>query len=103
MCLGIPMQVTSVEGEAAWCEGRGERLLVDTRLVGRPETGGWLLVFHRVAREVLTEQRARDILAGLDALEAALRGETDLDHFFADLTGREPELPEHLRKEVKRA
>lgn len=103
MCVGTPMIVTSLAPEAAWCEGRGERLLVDTRLIGAPDVGAWLLVFHGVAREVLDEKRAREISSGLDALEAALRGETDLDRHFADLVDREPQLPEHLRKEVERA
>jgi len=47
MCLGIPMQVRSFQGDAAWCEGRGERRLVDTRLVDGLEVGSWVLVFHR--------------------------------------------------------
>lgn len=102
MCLGIPMQVTEVEPYAAWCEGRGERLRVDTRLVETPEVGSWLLVFHAVAREVLSEARARDITQALEALDAALAGETDLDRHFADLVNREPQLPEHLRKEIPR-
>ena len=38
----------------------------------------------------------------LAALDAALAGEADLDAHFADLVNREPELPEHLRKELRR-
>jgi len=102
MCLGIPMQVKTLQGEAAWCEGRGERRLVDTRLVDRLEVGSWVLVFHSVAREQLTEERAQQVTDALAALDAALAGETDLDHLFPDLAGREPQLPEHLRKELKR-
>lgn len=99
MCLGIPMQVTGVEGPAAWCEGRGQRLQVDVRLIPTPAIGDWVLVFHGVAREPLAADRAQDITSALDALDAALAGETDLDRYFADLVNREPELPEHLRKE----
>jgi hydrogenase expression/formation protein HypC len=102
MCLGIPMRVTEVEAGVAWCEGRGERLRVDTRLLAAPAVGDWLLVFHAVAREELSEQRAQEISSALDALDAALAGETDLDRHFADLVNREPELPEHLRKEIRR-
>ena len=102
MCLGIPMRVTELEAYAAWCEGRGERLRVDTRLVDRLAVGSWLLVFHAVAREVLSEERALEITNALEALDAALAGETDLDRHFADLVNREPQLPEHLRKESKR-
>ena len=53
-------------------------------------------------QEALSEQRARDISSALDALDAALAGETDFDRHFADLVNREPELPEHLRKELDR-
>ena len=102
MCVGIPMQVTALEGLTAWCEGRGERLQADIRLLETPAVGDWLLVFHGVARESLSEHRARDISSALDALDAALAGETDFDRHFADLVGREPELPEHLRKELDR-
>jgi hydrogenase expression/formation protein HypC len=102
MCLGIPMRVTEVDEASAWCEGRGERLRVDTRLLEKPVVGDWLLVFHAVARESLSEERARDITSALAALDAALAGETDLDRHFADLVNREPELPEHLRKELNR-
>jgi hydrogenase expression/formation protein HypC len=102
MCVGIPMQVLEIDGPCASCEGRGERLSVDIRLVDVPAPGDWLLVFHGVAREALSEQRARDITSALDALDAALAGETDFDRHFADLVNREPELPEHLRKELNR-
>jgi len=50
----------------------------------------------------LTEERARQVADALQALEAALAGDTNLDHLFPDLAGREPELPEHLRKELER-
>lgn len=102
MCVGIPMQVLETDGMMASCEGGGERLSVDIRLVDAPAPGDWLLVFHGVAREALTEQRARDIASALDALHAALAGETDFDRHFADLVNREPVLPEHLRKELDR-
>ena len=35
----------------------------------------------------------------LEALEMAMRGESDFEHLFADLIDREPQLPEHLREE----
>jgi hydrogenase expression/formation protein HypC len=102
MCLGIPMRMTRIDGGYARCEGRGEQRTVDIRLIDAPAVGDWVLVFHAVARERLSEERARDVGRALDALEAALAGETDLDAHFADLVNREPELPEHLRKELKR-
>lgn len=102
MCIGIPMRVVETTGRFAWCEGRGERRRVDLTLTGAQSAGTWVLVFLDAAREVLESDRARRIDDALDALQAALRGETaPLDALFADLTGREPQLPEHLRGVTK--
>ncbi|RCX32850.1 HypC/HybG/HupF family hydrogenase formation chaperone [Thioalbus denitrificans] len=99
MCIGIPMQVVDPAGPFhAWCEGRGERRLVDLMLVGGQPPGGWVLVFLDSAREAIDPERAHRIGAALDALDAALRGDP-LDHLFADLVDREPQLPPHLRSE----
>lgn len=103
MCIGIPMQVAEPAGPGtAWCERRGERLLIDMRLVGDAPAGSWVLVFQHAARERLDEGRARDIASAIEGLEAALAGHGDLDRHFADLVDREPELPEHLRRELNR-
>lgn len=98
MCIGIPMRVAEPGELQAWCEGRGERRLIDMQLVGPQPAGAWVLTFLDAAREVLDAQQALRIDAALDALDAALRGETaDFDRYFADLVGQEPQLPEHLR------
>lgn len=97
MCVGVPMRVVEAGvGEAA-CEGRGARARIDLALVGPQEAGTWLLAFNGRAVRVLSEEEARRTGDALDALEAALAGDGDLDRFFADLAGREPRLPEHLR------
>ena len=49
---------------------------------------------------VLDDLEAQQIDDALSALEAALRGES-VDHLFADLVDREPELPEFLRKQAR--
>jgi hydrogenase expression/formation protein HypC len=104
MCIGIPMQVVEAAGPGtAWCERRGERQLIDVRLVDGAVPGAWVLVFQHAARELLDEQRARDISSALDGLEAALAGSGDFERHFADLIDREPELPEHLKRELNRA
>ena len=59
--------------------------------------GTWVLVFLDAAREVLSARDAARIGDALKALALIGRGETDVDHLFADLIGREPELPEHLK------
>jgi hydrogenase expression/formation protein HypC len=77
MCIGLPLQVQSVEAGHAWVRGRGERRRVNTALVDgehpcRP--GDWLLVFLDGARERLTPERAAEISATLDLLGDALAG-----------------------------
>ncbi len=97
MCIGLPMQVIESRPGRALCRGMGEQREVDTLLVGDPSPGSWLLVFLDSARERLSAERAAQIAEALTALELAMRGETDLDHLFADLVDREPELPTHLQ------
>ena len=89
MCIGIPMRVVSVTEGRAWCEGRGERLHIDTLLVGDPLPGAWVLAFNGVAQRVLGPEEAAQTNAALDALEAALAGAQDFDVFFGDLIERE--------------
>ena len=105
MCLGVPMQVAEPAGFGAHCR----RLLggdappaaecewVDLSLTGAQPAGTLVLVHAGLAREVLVPARAYAIADALRALEAAVNGES-LEGLFADLEGREPELPEHLRQ-----
>ena len=98
MCIGIPMRVVAIDGVIADCEGRGRRERVDVALVDAIGAGEWILAHQGRAVRALTEVEAAQTSAALDALEAVLAGNRDLDVFFADLAGREPELPPHLRK-----
>ncbi|HSO07069.1 MAG TPA: HypC/HybG/HupF family hydrogenase formation chaperone [Pelomicrobium sp.] len=98
MCVGLPMQVVSGDDVAAVCERRGERATINMMLVGAQPPGTWVLTFMGAAREVLSGADAAQIDAALDAVAAALAGNTDVDHYFSDLAGREPQLPEHLRR-----
>jgi hydrogenase expression/formation protein HypC len=107
MCIGIPMRVVEGDGVAAICEGpsagreRGARERIDMLIVGAQPPGTWVLVFHGVARRVLTDTEAQQTLDALDALGIALNapdsGREAIDALFADLVDREPRLPEHLR------
>ena len=97
MCIGLPMQVVEQRGESALCLYRGEKTLVDMMLVGEQPVGTWLLVFLYAAREVISEQKARQIADALEAMRLAMQGETQFDHLFADLIDREPQLPEFLK------
>jgi hydrogenase expression/formation protein HypC len=97
MCIGLPMQVIESRPGVALCQGMGEQREVDTLLVGDQPAGSWVLVFLDSVREVLSPERALQITEALTALNLATRGETDLNHLFADLAEREPTLPPHLQ------
>lgn len=95
MCLGIPMQIESVDGLAAVCVAEGRREVIDLALVGVLPAGTWVLTFLGAAREVLDPETARLISDALKGLSAALAG-GDMGDAFADLEAREPALPPHL-------
>ena len=98
MCIGLPMQVIQADGIFAWCEAGAERERLDMRLVGDQPVGTWVLGFHGAARHVLGEEEATHARAARQALAAVLAGESCVDAYFADLVGREPRLPAHLRR-----
>jgi hydrogenase expression/formation protein HypC len=77
MCIGTPMRVLEAWSDAALASGRGRVERVDTRLVGACRAGDWLLVFQGAAREILAAQRAAEIDAALDLLEASLAGDAE--------------------------
>jgi len=80
------MQVVEAGEFTAVCERRGERRRLNMMLVGPQPAGTWVLAIMDHAREVLDPEYALRIEEAVSGLEAALRGETDLDAFFtADL------------------
>ena len=98
MCIGIPMCVVEDRGDDALCETLyGKTELVDMRLTGAQPVGTWLLTFMNAARSVMTEVEAKQVGDALQALELAMRGE-NVDHLFADLVDREPQLPDFLKE-----
>ncbi len=72
MCIGIPMQVISVEPGFANAAGRSEVRRVGTRLIGDCQVGDWLLVFLDDAREMISPERAAEVNATLDLLALAI-------------------------------
>ncbi len=98
MCVGTPMQVLSAEPGNAVCEGRGRRERIDMALVGAQPVGAWVLAYQGSAVRTMTPEEAAQTTAALAALEAVLAGEADVDAYFADLVGREPVLPAHLKE-----
>lgn len=96
MCVGIPMQILSVDGIAARaCDGDKETL-IDLSLTGPLEPGTWVLTFLGAAREAIGADEARQIAAALDALRSVMAGGGAGDA-FADIDARGPQLPPHLQ------
>ncbi|MGB5832055.1 MAG: HypC/HybG/HupF family hydrogenase formation chaperone [Thiohalocapsa sp.] len=103
MCIAVPMQVETCAEGWALCNDGGDhdrRERVDVRLVGQQRPGTWLLVFLGAARDVIDEQRARQTRDALEALRAVQQGES-VEHLFANLIGREPELPTFLQPQLE--
>ncbi len=97
MCLGVPMTVLDDDPFTARCR-RGEEIrTVSMLLVGAQAPGTEVLVHIDRAVRVLDPEEAVLIARALDGLGAALAGDA-FEDCFADLIGREPQLPEHLRK-----
>jgi hydrogenase expression/formation protein HypC len=96
MCLGIPMRILEGDDITALCEAGGERRRVSLLLIGEQKPGTLVLVHIDTAIRVLDEAEAVQIEAALAALAAVERGEA-VEEYFADLVGREPELPAFLR------
>lgn len=97
MCVGIPVQIVALDGLNATCARRdGRAEVVDLALIGPQEIGTWVLAHLGTARSVLTPEDADRVTDALLALAAVQRGE-NIDHLFADLIDREPQLPPHLR------
>lgn len=99
MCIGEPVRIESVEGMVAQCRDRfGDLRTIDLLLVGQQPVGTWLLVFLDAARDVIDEARARMVREALEAVTAVMAGGAlDIDNAFADLIGREPQLPDFLK------
>jgi hydrogenase expression/formation protein HypC len=96
MCLGVPMTVAEDSPFSALCRRGAEARQVSMLLVGAQPPGTRVLVHIDTAVRVLDADEAEAIERALAGLSAALAGR-DAAPFFADLIGREPELPPHLR------
>lgn len=99
MCIGTPVRIVRHSGLLAECEDRhGRQMAIDLLLVGPQPPGTWLMSFKGSAREVIDADTAALVGDALDALRALASGDAaKVETAFADLIGREPVLPEHLR------
>ena len=75
MCIGIPMQVLAIEDGFAQVQGRGEMRRIKTALIGDCAVGDWLLTFIDDAREIISAERAMEVNATLDLLQAVMDGD----------------------------
>lgn len=96
MCIGFPMTVLEGDDCEALCERRGETLRVSMLLIGAQLVGAKVLVYLGSAVRLLDDIEARQIDDALDAVQEALEGK-NVDHRFADLIDREPQLPDFLQ------
>jgi len=71
----------------ATCRGRNGEEQVNMMLIGSQPEGTWVLSFLGSAREVLTEDDARNIDRALDGLAAIMSGDSDIniDDYFPGL------------------
>ena len=90
MCIALPMQVVRAGEFTALCRGRNGEDEVNMLLVGTQPEGTWILNFLGWAREVISEEHAREIDLALDGLQEIMDGaeSIDVDRHFPGL-GRE--------------
>ena len=71
----------------ATCRGRNGEEQVNMMLIGQQPVGTWLLNFLGSAREVLTENDAKNIDKALDGLAAIMSGDNhvNIDTYFPGL------------------
>lgn len=87
MCIATPVQI--IESHAVMSVGRGRNgdEGVNMLLVGQQPVGAWVLAFLGWAREVITEQQAKEIDLALDGLQQIMDGADAIDvaHHFPGL------------------
>jgi hydrogenase expression/formation protein HypC len=81
------MQVIRSGEVTALCRSRNGDETVNMLMVGSQPEGTWVLSFLGWAREILTEDHAREIDLALDGLELIMNGaeDVDIDHHFAGI------------------
>jgi len=84
------------DGRADCLDRDGGMRDVVTLLLDNPQVGDWVLVHLDNAIRTLDEVEADHISDALQAINAAMQGDS-FEHLFADLIDREPQLPEALR------
>jgi hydrogenase expression/formation protein HypC len=96
MCIGTPLRLLDGGEFEARGAGRDGVRVLSLLLTGALPAGAWVLAQGNLAIRVIDAGEAALINDALAACEAAERGE-DFEAGFADLIGREPQLPPWLQ------
>ncbi|MEJ2593520.1 MAG: HypC/HybG/HupF family hydrogenase formation chaperone [Candidatus Thiodiazotropha sp.] len=83
----VPAQVIEAGDFVARCRTRNGEEQINMMLTGPQPAGTWLLTFLGSAREVISEEDARNIDKALDGLSAIMSEDADIDvaHYFPGL------------------
>lgn len=96
MCVGVPLQLTAVQGIVGQALDGDGRETIDLSLLPEARPGDWVLNFLGTAHAILPEDEALKIRAALKGLSSLMQGGA-LGDAFADLDARTPTLPPHLQ------
>ncbi|MCU7859692.1 MAG: HypC/HybG/HupF family hydrogenase formation chaperone [Candidatus Thiodiazotropha sp. (ex Lucinoma kastoroae)] len=77
MCIGIPVQVVQSGEFVSLCRSRNGEEQINMMLTGAQPEGTWLLAFLGSAREIISEEDARNIDKALDGLSAIMSQQED--------------------------
>ncbi|MCU7847088.1 MAG: HypC/HybG/HupF family hydrogenase formation chaperone [Candidatus Thiodiazotropha sp. (ex Lucinoma kastoroae)] len=77
MCIGIPVQVVQSGEFVSLCRSRNGEEQINMMLTGTQPEGTWLLAFLGSAREIISEEDARNIDKALDGLSAIMSQQED--------------------------
>lgn len=79
MCLGIPMQISAINGHTARCEARGVERDVNLFLLQDcpPSAGDFVMVHVGYAIQTISRQHARSAWELYDEMLAAISGPPD--------------------------
>lgn len=68
MCLGIPMKIISIEGDAAFVEAGGLKRKANISFLKNPKIGEYVLVHAGFAIERIKDKEARKTLKALKGI-----------------------------------
>jgi len=71
MCLAIPMEIKSIDGDTATCEMDGVRVNASVALVPHAKVGDYAIIHAGFAIEILDEKEALETLKLFSEIEEA--------------------------------